>query len=139
MSYLISRLTVFFDDPFWVGLFELKFPDGKCLAARHVFGAEPADAGVYLFLKTFTPKYGTLDGCTTDRRESAEGVKRRIRRAAAEVRGGRGEKKALDALKRLRETELAASKKESRAQTEAERDRKFEKKREKKRGKRKGH
>lgn len=35
-----STFTVYFDDPFWVGLLEIRGPEGV-RAARHVFGAEP--------------------------------------------------------------------------------------------------
>jgi hypothetical protein len=42
-------LTVFFEDPFWVGVVELR--DGEALqAARHVFGAEPAPPEVLEFV-----------------------------------------------------------------------------------------
>lgn len=37
-----SKLTVFFDDPFWVGVYE-RMVDGKMEAARIVFGAEPKE------------------------------------------------------------------------------------------------
>ncbi|MEU6089714.1 YjdF family protein [Streptomyces sp. NPDC047085] len=35
-----STFTVYFDDPFWVGVLEIADEDGV-RAARHVFGAEP--------------------------------------------------------------------------------------------------
>ncbi|UNS99099.1 YjdF family protein [Streptomyces tubbatahanensis] len=37
-----STFTVFFEDPFWVGVLEVTEPDGV-RAARHVFGAEPTN------------------------------------------------------------------------------------------------
>ncbi|MET7637226.1 YjdF family protein [Streptomyces sp. NPDC005438] len=37
---MASTFTVFFEDPFWVGVLEIDDPDGV-RAARHVFGAEP--------------------------------------------------------------------------------------------------
>jgi hypothetical protein len=48
-----SKFTVFFDDPFWVGVYERT--DGDNLeAARIVFGPEPKDYEVYDFmLKNF--------------------------------------------------------------------------------------
>ena len=46
---LESKLTVFFDEPFWVGVFEEL--DGKRLSVcRVVFGAEPTDAEIYAFI-----------------------------------------------------------------------------------------
>ena len=38
MSRIKSRLTVFFEEPFWVGVFEQE-TDGVIRAARVVFGA----------------------------------------------------------------------------------------------------
>lgn len=40
MHTSLVRLKVFFDDPFWVGVFE-KHVDGQILVARVVFGPEP--------------------------------------------------------------------------------------------------
>ena len=40
------RLTVYFEDPFWVGVFERR-QEGRLTAARVVFGAEPKDYTVY--------------------------------------------------------------------------------------------
>jgi AAA+ superfamily predicted ATPase len=43
------KLTVFFDDPFWVGVFEKEY-DGQYETARVVFGSEPKDYEVYDYL-----------------------------------------------------------------------------------------
>ena len=43
-SYVM--LTVYFDDPFWVGVFE-RAEGGKLSAARITFGAEPKDHEVW--------------------------------------------------------------------------------------------
>lgn len=43
------KCTIFFDDPFWVGIFERQDEMGYS-AARFVFGAEPSDASVYQFI-----------------------------------------------------------------------------------------
>jgi hypothetical protein len=44
-----GKMTVFFDEPFWVAVFEREDEQGYC-AARHVFGAEPGDAEIHAFL-----------------------------------------------------------------------------------------
>ena len=49
MSRIKSRLTVFFEEPFWVGVFEQE-TDGVICAARVVFGAQPTDAKVFEFV-----------------------------------------------------------------------------------------
>ena len=44
-----STLTILFQDPFWIGLYERE-EDGQYQVCRIVFGAEPRDQEVYLFL-----------------------------------------------------------------------------------------
>jgi hypothetical protein len=43
-------LTVFFEDPFWVGVVERQ-ADGRLQAERHVFGAEPSPGEVLEFVQ----------------------------------------------------------------------------------------
>ena len=49
MDSVRGGLTVFFDDPFWVGVFSVTY-GGKLCASRVVFGAEPRDGEVYDFV-----------------------------------------------------------------------------------------
>ena len=44
-----GRLTVYFEDPFWVGVFE-RIENGKLSAAKVTFGAEPKDYEVREFI-----------------------------------------------------------------------------------------
>lgn len=44
-----GKLTVYFDPPFWVGVFE-EISDGKVATCKVVFGAEPKDYQVYEFV-----------------------------------------------------------------------------------------
>ena len=44
-----SRLTILFDDPFWIGLYERE-DDTEYSVCRIVFGAEPRDQEVYAYL-----------------------------------------------------------------------------------------
>lgn len=54
MQKTISKLTVFFDEPFWVGIYEREC-DGKYEVCKITFGAEPKDYEVYDFmLKNFS-------------------------------------------------------------------------------------
>ena len=43
------RLTVYFEEPFWVGVFE-KIENGKLSASKVTFGAEPKDYEVYEYV-----------------------------------------------------------------------------------------
>ncbi|MFJ2778409.1 YjdF family protein [Kitasatospora sp. NPDC087315] len=45
-----STFSVFFDDPFWVGVLEIA-GSGGVRAARHVFGGEPGNAELLAFVR----------------------------------------------------------------------------------------
>lgn len=49
MDETAISLTVFFEEPFWVGVFE-RMADGKLSACKITFGAEPKDWEVYDFI-----------------------------------------------------------------------------------------
>ena len=49
MDKASGKLTVFFEEPFWVGIFE-RIEDDKLSVAKVTFGAEPKDYEVYQFL-----------------------------------------------------------------------------------------
>ena len=44
-----GKLTVFFEEPFWVGVFE-RVSDGRLSVCKVTFGAEPKDYEVYDFV-----------------------------------------------------------------------------------------
>ena len=50
MDKVSGKLTVFFEDPFWVGVFE-RIEDGRLSVAKVTFGAEPKDYEVQQALK----------------------------------------------------------------------------------------
>ena len=49
MDTTAAKLTVFFEEPFWVGVYE-RIENGQVEACRVVFGAEPKDYEIYDFL-----------------------------------------------------------------------------------------
>ena len=49
MDKAAGRLTVFFEDPFWVGVFE-RSNGSRLSAAKVTFGAEPKDYEIYDFV-----------------------------------------------------------------------------------------
>ena len=46
-----SMLQVYFEDPFWVGLFQ-RWESGKLRVCKVTFGAEPKEQELYCFLQT---------------------------------------------------------------------------------------
>ena len=65
MDRTSGQLTVFFQDPFWVGVFE-RIENGKLSVAKMTFGAEPKDYEVYDFISReyyhlkFSPAVATV-------------------------------------------------------------------------------
>ena len=49
MDSTSGKLTVYFEDPFWIGVFE-RISDGKLTACKVTFGAEPKDSEVWEFV-----------------------------------------------------------------------------------------
>lgn len=49
MGETTGKLTVLFEEPFWVGVFE-KIENGRLSVAKVTFGAEPKDCEVYEFI-----------------------------------------------------------------------------------------
>ena len=49
MDKVIGRLTVFFEDPFWVGVFE-RIENGRLSVAKVTFGAEPKESELLIYL-----------------------------------------------------------------------------------------
>ncbi len=46
MDKVSGRLTVFFEEPFWIGVFE-RISEGKLSVCKVTFGAEPKDYEIY--------------------------------------------------------------------------------------------
>ena len=65
MDKVSGKLTVFFEDPFWVGVFE-HIEDEKLSVAKVTFGAEPKDYEVqeciqkYYYSLRFSPAVATV-------------------------------------------------------------------------------
>ena len=45
-------MTVYFEEPFWVGVFE-RIEDGKLSVAKVIFGAEPKDYEVQQYIQKY--------------------------------------------------------------------------------------
>ena len=53
MDKVNGKLTVFFEEPFWVGIFE-RIEDGKLSVAKVTFGAEPKDYEVQEYIQNYS-------------------------------------------------------------------------------------
>ena len=93
-----ASFTVFFEDPFWVGVYEREEPGGLT-ACRVVFGAEPKDGEVYDFVLRNYASLRFSPAVAAPVKAHAENPKRAQRQARGQIhRTGIGTK-AQQALK----------------------------------------
>lgn len=57
MDKVSGKLTVYFENPFWVGVFE-RISDGTLSVSKVTFGAEPRDYEIFEFI---LKNYGELN------------------------------------------------------------------------------
>ena len=137
MEKITGQLTVFFDDPFWVGVFE-RIEENKLSVCRVVFGAEPKDYEVYDFI---LKNYSNLKFSSNIEVEVKKGnanpkrLQREARKQSKQV--GIGTKSQL-ALQQQREEMKLERKTQSRQRRELDKQRKFELKQEKRKQKHRG-
>ena len=139
MDKVTVKLTVFFDDPFWVGVFESA--DGETLkVAKVTFGTEPKDGEIYDFL---LKNYNRLqfsqpirDEKAPEKRINPKRMQREIHRQLEHQTLGT---KAQQALKAEQENKKIIRKAFNRQKTEEEKQRQFELRQEKKKQKHRGH
>ena len=138
MDKIIARLSVFFEDPFWVGIFEQE-SSGRLSASKVTFGAEPKDYEVKAFL---LQNYDRLkfSPTVTVAREVKEHVspKRLQRDAKRQVEEIGIGTKSQQALKLQQEQGKLERKVRTREQREAEKQLQFELKQQKRKEKHKG-
>ena len=136
MDVCSAKLTVFFEDPFWVGVVE-RIEADRLTACKITFGAEPKDYEVYAFLLenydrlAFSP---SVEAKAKTEAYNPKRMQRELRKQAASVGTGT---RSQQALQMQREANKLARKTVSREQ-EAEKQRQFELHRQKQREKHRG-
>ena len=131
-------LTVYFDDPFWVGVFE-RMEDGRLSVCKVTFGAEPKDYEVWAFVLEHYHQLTFSPAVEADTRQAADNPKRRQRNAGKQMaRTGVGTK-SQQALQMQLEQNKQERRVKSREERLAEAERQFELKQQKKREKHTGH
>lgn len=131
------KLTVFFEDPFWVGVFE-RIENRKLSVAKVTFGAEPKDYEIYEFVLKhyydlqFSPAVATV---VKESKQNPKRIQREIKKSLAQTGIGT---KSQQALKLQQEQNKQERKARSREQKLAEAERLFELKQQKKKEKHRG-
>ncbi len=133
------KLTVFFEEPFWVGVFE-RSTEGEYEAARVVFGAEPKDYEIYAYINKH---YFELQFSSKLLAASEEIIKinpkRMRRKIESELKTKGIGTKAQQALCLQYETAKKERQQQNKAWREAQAVEKFRLKQQKKKEKHKGH
>ena len=131
------KLTVFFEEPFWVGVFE-KIESGKLSAAKVTFGAEPKDHEVFEFVLKryydlrFSP---AVTAAVKESKQNPKRIQRDIKKSLAKPGIGT---KSQQALKLQQEQNKQERKVKSCKQKLAEAERLFELKQQKRKEKHRG-
>ena len=131
-------LTVFFEDPFWVGVFE-RIDNGKLSVCKVTFGAEPRDDDTWAFVLQHDDELVFSPAVETQTRQMADNPKRRIRNARKQTECSGIGTRSQQALQLQREQMKTERRQVRREQREAEAQRRFERKQQKKKEKRRGH
>lgn len=132
-----GKLTVFFEEPFWVGVFE-SVSQGRLAVCKITFGAEPKDYEIFDFV---LKNYDTLrfsPAVETQIKETGRNPKRVQREVHRQVEDIGIGTKSQQALKLQQEQLKTERKTMSRKQREEEKERRFELKQQKRKEKHRG-
>ena len=138
MGEVKSRLTVYFEDPFWIGVFEC-IENKKLSVCKVTFGAEPTDAEIQEFILNNYYSLQFSPAVTTVVKETKKNPKRLQREAKKQMLDTGIGTKSQVALKLQQEKNKQERKVRSKEQKEAEKQRMFELKQQKRLEKHKGH
>ena len=133
-----ASLKVFFEDPFWVGLFE-RIEDGKLSVCKVTFGAEPKSYEILEYALQHYYELAFSPAIETEIRQAADNPKRRSRNARKQLKNIGIGTKSQQALQRQREEMKKERRQISREEREAEAQRRFVMKQAKKKEKKRGH
>ncbi len=137
--FLSGQLTVYFESPFWVGVFE-RHEEGKLQVSKIVFGPEPKDYEVYAFVQS---NYGRLEFSrpVADERTKKKRVNpKRLQREISKALQSNGVRtKAQEAVQKQLEEKKIIRKSLAKERREANSRQAFLQKQQKKKEKKRGH
>ena len=138
MDKVSGKLTVFFEDPFWVGVFE-RVTKGRLSVSKVTFGAEPKEQEVYAFVLKqyrclrFSP---AVEAAVRQAGHNPKRLQREARRQTQETGIGT---KSQQALQLQRDASKQEQKMFTREQQETEKQRRFALRQQKRKEKHRGH
>ncbi|WMJ81780.1 YjdF family protein [Clostridium sp. MB40-C1] len=137
--YTSVKLTVFFEKPFWVGVFE-RYEDDLLSVCKVVFGSEPKDCEVYEFL---LKEFSNLKFSNPILNEESKKIKLNPKRLQKNIKKETKNKevgtKSQLAMKLQQETNKIERRKKLKEQKYQEKEKQFQLKQQKKKQKHRGH
>lgn len=137
MDKVLGALTVFFQEPFWIGVFE-RISDGKLSVCKVTFGAEPKDYEIGDFILKNYDSLRFSPAVATVVKETKQNPKRMQRKVHKQVEKAGIGTKSQQALKLQQEQMKTQRKLISREKKEAKEQRQFELKQQKRKEKHRG-
>ena len=134
---LETRLTVLYEEPFWIGVSE-RVENGKLTVAKHTFGAEPSMADIYEFVLNHSYDLEYSPSVDADIKKEHRNPKRRQREARKMTAQKGIGTKSQQALQMQREERKTERKQLTKEQKEAEKQHRYELKQQKRRDKHRG-
>lgn len=132
------RFQVFFQDPFWIGVFE-RIQDEKLSVSKVTFGSEPKDCEIWLYVVNNFDKLKFSPAIEFGRKEknkvNPKRLKRQVKRQTVDVGIGTKSQQALKLWQEQRKVERRFEKRSDKEERQAHL---FKLKQQKKREKHKG-
>lgn len=133
-----GKLTVFFEGPFWVGVFE-RISGSKLSVCKVTFGAEPKDCEIWDFILKHYCELKFSPAIEAEVKRTADNPKRRQRNVKKQLQSFGVGTKSQQALQIQRERMKTQRSQISKEQREAEKQRQFDLKQQKRKAKHRGH
>lgn len=124
MDKVVIKLTVYFADPFWVGVAE-RIAGGHLSAAKITFGAEPKDYEIAGFVQRHFYELRFSQSVPTERREAKKNPKTAQRDAKRQMQQVGIGTKSQQALKLQHEAKRLEGRKKNREEKQAKAERLF--------------
>ena len=137
MDRVHVTFTVFFEDPFWVGVLE-SAAEGKQKACKITFGAEPKDYEIHRFLLENYHRLRFSPAVAVKEKKPIQNPKRAQRELKKQLRPAGVGTRSQQALQMQREAMKTERKERCKAEREAEKERLFHLKQQKRKEKHRG-
>ena len=137
MDKVVIKLTVYFADPFWVGVIE-RIAGGHLSAAKITFGAEPKDYEIAGFIQRHFYELRFSQPVPTERRVAKKNPKTAQRDAKRQMQQVGIGTKSQQALKLQHEAKRLEGRKKNREEQQAKAERLFLLKQQKRKEKHRG-